>query len=459
MIPMESVLKCQCGWTRRSLTIAPGRRFKCPACSEINESFSAELTRAPVAKSSAVASSQPVETSAAPSGLPKLNPEASVSAATRHYSVTCPHCHKDIRVAEGTDKTASVQCPFCHRASSLSKAANAAKQQRNLLLQKVAMVTGGGGVFCTGQCPGCEQRLQLSTAESALATYKCSGCLQAFAIADDIREAAKTTKYEKDSRPARKQSRQADIDADPDSDIAELGLDSSIDSQSARKVACAWCEQLIHPEDRFCPYCHKRPRAVGSRTSTAVPRVSEDRSPKQKFRPETGDLRPATVGQRILARLLDWLVRLPAALIMIWAMWDMLVWSLALRPQVLGASPEMNAEIRTKIFAGLASWISFVIVSAFLSFGVGLTDIVLSCHGQSIGKYVLGICVWDVKGQQVAGFVKTYLVRGILHYVMLSIPIFNSGYVIADLVMFFTDKHLRIVDRIADTQVIQNPES
>jgi len=84
--------------------------------------------------------------------------------------------------------------------------------------------------------------------------------------------------------------------------------------------------------------------------------------------------------------------------------------------------------------------------------GLGIFNLVLFCHGKSIGKKLFGITVHDCATGLPAGFLKTFL-RELLPNLVSCVPVVGVLITLIDLLFIFSSDRRRLVDKICDTVV------
>lgn len=92
-----------------------------------------------------------------------------------------------------------------------------------------------------------------------------------------------------------------------------------------------------------------------------------------------------------------------------------------------------------------------LLFAALISLGV--LDLVLFCHGKSIGKKLFGITVYDCTTGMPAGFLKTFL-RDLLPNLVGCVPVVGALITLIDALFIFSSDRRRLVDRICNTVVV-----
>jgi uncharacterized RDD family membrane protein YckC len=78
----------------------------------------------------------------------------------------------------------------------------------------------------------------------------------------------------------------------------------------------------------------------------------------------------------------------------------------------------------------------------------------MATRSQSIGKFLLKTQVWDYDDRQPAGFVKIFLLRGVVSNMIGAIPCIGGIYQIVNILFIFSEDHRCLHDRIANTYVV-----
>lgn len=85
---------------------------------------------------------------------------------------------------------------------------------------------------------------------------------------------------------------------------------------------------------------------------------------------------------------------------------------------------------------------------------IGLQLYLLIARSQSIGKWLLNTQIWDYETNEPAGFVKTFLLRGVVNGLISAIPCIGSIYSLVDICVIFGEEHRCLHDQIAGTYVV-----
>lgn len=75
-------------------------------------------------------------------------------------------------------------------------------------------------------------------------------------------------------------------------------------------------------------------------------------------------------------------------------------------------------------------------------------------RSQSIGKYLVKTQILDYETRTPAGFVKTFLLRGVVSQLIGSIPCIGPLYSLVDVLFVFSEEHRCLHDQIAGTYVV-----
>ncbi|MFM8477726.1 MAG: RDD family protein [Planctomycetaceae bacterium] len=81
-------------------------------------------------------------------------------------------------------------------------------------------------------------------------------------------------------------------------------------------------------------------------------------------------------------------------------------------------------------------------------------QIILFCHGKSIGKKLLGLTVCDAASGLPAGFMKTFAREILPNLVSFCVPVFGVIAALVDLCFIFSSDHRRLVDKVCETVVV-----
>ena len=75
-------------------------------------------------------------------------------------------------------------------------------------------------------------------------------------------------------------------------------------------------------------------------------------------------------------------------------------------------------------------------------------------RSQSVGKYLVKTQIFDYETRTPAGFVKTFLLRGVVNNLITNIPCVGAIYAIVDPLFVFSEEHRCLHDQIAGTYVV-----
>lgn len=148
-------------------------------------------------------------------------------------------------------------------------------------------------------------------------------------------------------------------------------------------------------------------------------------------------------GARLIAYLLDVAVFLPLVLIGFYAGWMEAA-------AEAGATPDQVAAAAPVISMGMLSLVLFYI------FGVGIAQIyLLTIHGQTVGKKLMGVRVVRQDTQENGGFFTNIVLRSIVPGLISAVPIVGALFSLIDLLFIFSDDRRCLHDRIAGTIVVK----
>lgn len=175
------------------------------------------------------------------------------------------------------------------------------------------------------------------------------------------------------------------------------------------KTLCPMCDEPISPQDAICPWCGEKTKKK-KRSSFPI----------------------ADPGKRLMGALADvfatFVFVLPGGIL------------LAASGGPESESPLLPISI---ILLGL-SLLALVVLQLYL----------LITRSQSIGKYLVKTQIFDYETRQPAGFVKTFVLRGIVNQLIGGIPCVGPIYAITDILFVFSSEHRCLHDQIAGTYVV-----
>jgi uncharacterized RDD family membrane protein YckC len=126
----------------------------------------------------------------------------------------------------------------------------------------------------------------------------------------------------------------------------------------------------------------------------------------------------------------------------------MLIFRLA--TQGKGALQDSDLEMLTSRTSALSVLVLGVVLCAIVQVWM------LTVHGQTVGKRLLGIRIVRVQDDANPGFAHTVLLRSVIPMVLRAIPVFGLGFWLVDVgCIFRTDKRC-LHDLIAGTKVVQD---
>lgn len=148
----------------------------------------------------------------------------------------------------------------------------------------------------------------------------------------------------------------------------------------------------------------------------------------------TGGAELATLGQRLGAVLVEFLVALPGGIL-------------------VGAGVGMQEQSgEGPGVVGLA----MLAVGGLYLLGLLVYNLVrLTTHGQSIGKQIVKIKIVKIEDDSNPGFVKAVLLRGFVNGLIGAVPLLGPIYSLVDICFIFTQSRRCIHDLIAGTRVVK----
>ena len=97
----------------------------------------------------------------------------------------------------------------------------------------------------------------------------------------------------------------------------------------------------------------------------------------------------------------------------------------------------------------------FMVIGLLGLLGLGIANLYLmATQSQSIAKWLLKMQVADYEKGGPAGFVKVFLLRGVVNGILGAIPIVGPLYTLVDLCFIFGEEHRCLHDQIAGTKVV-----
>jgi uncharacterized RDD family membrane protein YckC len=140
----------------------------------------------------------------------------------------------------------------------------------------------------------------------------------------------------------------------------------------------------------------------------------------------------ATLGQRLGAAMLDGFVGIPIAV-----------------PIVVGISrlEQNESDVAGMILIG----VGVIGILGLIVYNL----VLLITKGQTIGKKWLNIRIADYQTNENPGFVKAFLMRGVVNWLIQMVPILGMFYPIVDICFIFREDRRCIHDLIAGTHVVQ----
>ncbi|MBS0204797.1 MAG: RDD family protein [Planctomycetes bacterium] len=172
----------------------------------------------------------------------------------------------------------------------------------------------------------------------------------------------------------------------------------------SKMVACAMCGEPKPRRAKVCPYCGDGPKAKKKKYPLATP----------------------------VKRLLGAIADSVAAIVVVGPGLGLLI---------------ASGDGDDSTLAGIGVLLLLVGIMALVVLQIYL----LLTRSQSIGKFLVKTQIFDYEERVPAGFVKTFLLRGVVNQILGTIC---SLYSLIDVLMVFGDEHRCLHDRIAGTYVV-----
>lgn len=190
------------------------------------------------------------------------------------------------------------------------------------------------------------------------------------------------------------------------------------------------------------PTQHHQPKWVQERTSKG-----KDIAHAQK------QLELASVGSRIIAKLLDFGLFIIASLPLYLAFYNSPNFDKFMKMAESGKTMLSSSEVN-QLLAGIPQ--STMILTDILVLGLLVAQmLLLTRRGQTIGKMAMGIRILDMKSNALPRFTNLILLRTILPSIIYSLSVVGLLFLIADLVvMLSNDRRQSIHDKMAGTYVV-----
>ncbi len=153
------------------------------------------------------------------------------------------------------------------------------------------------------------------------------------------------------------------------------------------------------------------------------------------------------LGAALLDELLSNFCALPG-MIMLGPSALMLIFRLA--TQGKGALQDSDLEMLTSRSSALGVLVLGVVLCAIVQVWM------LTIHGQTVGKRLLGIRIVRVQDDANPGFAHTVLLRSVIPMVLRAIPVFGLGFWLVDVGCIFRTDQRCLHDLIAGTKVVQD---
>ncbi|MBP7949384.1 MAG: RDD family protein [Verrucomicrobiales bacterium] len=167
--------------------------------------------------------------------------------------------------------------------------------------------------------------------------------------------------------------------------------------------------------------------------------------------PQAGDGTLASRGVRLGAALLDGFFQLLAfAPIMA----GLPAWIEAIENSPESLEPGNNGAALQLLLENLPPW-SLVATGVLVIGLLGLNIFLLTTRGQSLAKMLCRIRIVRFPGGQPPGFVKAWLLRSFVPYLLTNIPIVGGMFGLADALFIFSKDKRCVHDHIAGTKVVR----
>ncbi len=160
----------------------------------------------------------------------------------------------------------------------------------------------------------------------------------------------------------------------------------------------------------------------------------------------------ASLGQRLGAKLVDWLMLLIPVYVLLMAIMDAAFETkiLALKDDPPAMMEALRQQITQALEAGNPTVLAmYAVISLLLIANV----VLLTVRGQSFGKLLMGIQIVRSPDGTRAGFVKAVMLRWFLFAVLYSIQFIGTPLMIGNLLLIFRKDRRCLHDMVADTMV------
>lgn len=162
----------------------------------------------------------------------------------------------------------------------------------------------------------------------------------------------------------------------------------------------------------------------------------------------------ASVGSRILAKLIDFVLFMLASLPLYLAFYNSPNFDKFMKMAESGKTILSSSDIN-QLLTGIPQ--STMVLTDILVLGLLVAQtLLLTRRGQTIGKMVMGIRILDIKSNAIPKFTNLILLRTIVTNIIYSLSVVGLIFLIVDLVMMLSDKNNRqsLHDKMAGTYVV-----
>jgi uncharacterized RDD family membrane protein YckC len=160
--------------------------------------------------------------------------------------------------------------------------------------------------------------------------------------------------------------------------------------------------------------------------------------------PMAANVQVADLGKRLGAALLDGLL----AFLLVGVPYFFMAFSLGAENQGRNGPPEFNTAAMVSIGVMVVGMLALLVINI----------VMLATRGQTPGKRALGIRIATFPGAEKPGFVKAFLLRGLVNAMIGAVPCLGGIYSLVDICFIFQTDRRCIHDLIAGTHVIEgNP--
>lgn len=162
----------------------------------------------------------------------------------------------------------------------------------------------------------------------------------------------------------------------------------------------------------------------------------------------------ASLGQRLGAKMIDWLLLLAPLMVLLMALMDAAFEEKirTLQNDSEAVLQALQSQIQQAVEAGNGTVLGMFGVFCVL---LAVNVVLLSVRGQSIGKMMIGIQIVRFQDGSNAGFIKAVLLRWFLFSLIEKIAFIGSALMIGNVLMIFRQDLRCLHDLVADTRVVK----